>query len=111
MLSFFNISFAYKAKSYIEIKNTLDIHLFSIVCHYKVFLYLGRGVPGRGVPVKKSIWAEGSRAEMVLGRGVPEPSERPLEKSEIEKSKNCSLNKAKRKNIIYVCFLLHLQKH
>ena len=34
---------------------------------------MGRGVPGRGVPVKKSIWAEESRAEMVLGRGVPEP--------------------------------------
>ena len=38
-------------------------------------LHLGRGVPGRGVPEKKSSWAEESRAEMVLGRGVPEPSE------------------------------------
>ena len=36
---------------------------------------MGRGVPGRGVPVKKSIWAEESRDEMVLGVGVPEPGD------------------------------------
>ena len=66
-----------------KIKNTLFVwkyaflfltFLLSIVLNLILkFLKLGRGVPGRRVPVKKSIWAEESRAEMVLGRGVPEP--------------------------------------
>ena len=72
MLSFLNISFAYSAKSYIEIKRTRYTFVFHCMSHKKI-LSLGRGVPGRGVPVKKSILAEESRAEMVLGRGVPEP--------------------------------------
>ena len=65
---FFNHSFSYNAKSYIEIKNTLDIHLFSIYATKKHIF-----ITGPRSPSKKTIWAEESRAEMVLGRGVPEP--------------------------------------
>ena len=62
------------AKSYIEIKHTLDIHLFSIVCHKKYF-YTGPRSPGPRSPGKKNrfglrspgpkwFWAEASRNPM-----------------------------------------------
>ena len=35
---------------------------------------MDRGVPGRDVPVKKSIRTEVSQAKMVSGRNDPEPS-------------------------------------
>ena len=71
MLSFLTFLLPIGAKSYIEIKTHAIYICFPLNATNKVFLYLGRGVPGRRVPVKKSIWADESRAEMVLGRGVP----------------------------------------
>ena len=49
---------------------TLLFHL----CHKNTFI-TGPRSPGPRSPSKKSIWAEESRAEMVLGRGVSEPTE------------------------------------
>ena len=58
---FFNHCFSYSAKSYIEIKNTLDIYFFSIYATKKRIFITGPRSPEPRSPSKK----------IDLGRGVP----------------------------------------